>query len=190
MAASYDMSNDALSDTFAAVDLGSNSFRMKIARAVHDDVHEVDRLRERVRLAAGLTAQKTLSDEALERALETLHKFGERLRDVPPRQVRAVGTNTLRQVKKPRAVLKRASEALGHKIEIISGQEEARLIYLGVSHSLPYADERRLVVDIGGGSTELIIGDGFESKRAASLFMGCVSFTRSFFPKERSPPTR
>ena len=170
------------SDTFAAVDLGSNSFHMKIARLVHDEVHEVDRLRERVQIAAGLQEDKTLSNEALDRAYRTLELFGERLRDIPPKQVRAVGTNTLRQVKRPRAVLERASEALGHHVEIISGQEEARLIFLGVSHSLPFADERRLVVDIGGGSTECIIGEGFEPSRTASLFMGCVSFTLQFFP--------
>jgi exopolyphosphatase / guanosine-5'-triphosphate,3'-diphosphate pyrophosphatase len=170
------------SDVFAAVDLGSNSFHMKIARLVHDEVHEVDRLRERVLLAAGLQEDKTLSDDALERAMEALLKFGERLRDIPPKQVRAVGTNTLRQVKNPRTVLKRAAAALGHHIEVISGQEEARLIYVGVSHSLPFAEERRFVVDIGGGSTECIIGEGFDSLRAASLFMGCVSYTKHFFP--------
>lgn len=172
------------SDTFAAVDLGSNSFHMKIARLVQDEVHEVDRLRERVRLAAGLTEEKTLSDEALERAYTALEKFGERLRDIPAKQVRAVGTNTLRQVKNPRKVLERASKALGHGIEVISGQEEARLVFLGVSHSLPYTEERRLVVDIGGGSTECIIGEGFEPHRATSLFMGCVSYTRQFFPDD------
>jgi len=176
------MPDAQLSDTFAAVDLGSNSFHMKVARAVHDEIHEVDRLRERVRLAAGLAEDKTLSEEALERAYRSLAKFGERIRDIPTRQVRAVGTNTLRQVRNPRKVLERASEALGHHVEIISGQEEARLIYLGVSHSLPSEDERRLVVDIGGGSTEIIVGDGFESKRVSSLFMGCVSFTERFFP--------
>ena len=178
------MTDTNFADTFAAVDLGSNSFHLKIARAVHDEIHEVDRLRERVRIAAGLTEEKTLSEGVLERAYSALEKFGERIRDIPAKQVRAVGTNTLRQVRNPRAVLKKASKALGHHIEIISGQEEARLIYLGVSHSLPYEDERRLVVDIGGGSTEIIIGEGFESKRAASLFMGCVSYTRRFFPDD------
>jgi exopolyphosphatase/guanosine-5'-triphosphate,3'-diphosphate pyrophosphatase len=178
------MTDSNLADTFAAVDLGSNSFHLKIARAVHDEIHEVDLLRERVRIAAGLTEEKTLSEEALERAYTALEKFGERIRDIPAKQVRAVGTNTLRQVSNPRAVIEKASKALGHHIEIISGQEEARLIYLGVSHSLPYEDERRLVVDIGGGSTEVIIGEGFESKRAASLFMGCVSYTRRFFPDD------
>jgi exopolyphosphatase/guanosine-5'-triphosphate,3'-diphosphate pyrophosphatase len=177
-------------DTFAAVDLGSNSFHMKIVRAVHDEIHDIDRLRERVRLAAGLTAGKTLSDEALERAFAALEKFGERLRDIPTKQVRAVGTNTLRQVKNPREVLARASRALGHHVEIISGQEEARLIYLGVSHSLPYSDERRLAVDIGGGSTECIIGEGFEPKHTASLFMGCVSFTNRFFPNGQITPPK
>jgi exopolyphosphatase/guanosine-5'-triphosphate,3'-diphosphate pyrophosphatase len=170
------------SDSFAAVDLGSNSFHMKIVRVVQDQVEDVDRLRERVRLAAGLREDKTLSEEALARAFETLSRFGERLRAIPAKQVRAVGTNTLRQVKNPKAVLRKAAEALGHPIEIISGQEEARLIYLGVSHSLPFEDDRRLVVDIGGGSTECIIGEGFEPHRAASLFMGCVSYTRNFFP--------
>ncbi|HEY7820273.1 MAG TPA: exopolyphosphatase, partial [Vicinamibacteria bacterium] len=147
------------SDTFAAVDLGSNSFHMKIVRVVQDEVLDVDRLRERVRLAAGLQKDKTLSEEALNRAFETLARFGERLRAIPSKQVRAVGTNTLRQVKNPKAVLRKAAEALGHPIEIISGLEEARLIYLGVSHSLPFEEERRLVVDIGGGSTECIIGE-------------------------------
>jgi exopolyphosphatase/guanosine-5'-triphosphate,3'-diphosphate pyrophosphatase len=170
-------------DSFAAVDLGSNSFHMKIARAVQgDEIHGVDRLR--VRLTAGLTEDKNLSDEALERAFAALQKFGERLRDHPSKQVRAVGTNTLRQVKKPRKVLARTSGTLGHHVEIISEQEEARLIYLGVSHSLPSSDERRLAVDIGGGSTKCIIGEGFESKHTASLFMGCVSFTNRFFPAE------
>jgi exopolyphosphatase / guanosine-5'-triphosphate,3'-diphosphate pyrophosphatase len=177
------MPDKSRSDVFAAVDLGSNSFHMKIARLVHDEVNEVDRLRERVRLAAGLTEDKTLSDDVLERAMEALLKFGERLRDIPPKQVRAVGTNTLRQVKRPGAILRRAAAALGHHIEIISGQEEARLVYLGVSHALPFAEERRLVVDIGGGSTECIIGEGFDSLRAASLFMGCVSYTQHFFPE-------
>jgi exopolyphosphatase/guanosine-5'-triphosphate,3'-diphosphate pyrophosphatase len=171
------------SDTFAAVDLGSNSFHMKIVRVVQDEVLDVDRLRERVRLAAGLQKDKTLSEEALNRAFETLARFGERLRAIPSKQVRAVGTNTLRQVKNPKTVLRKAAEALGHPIEIISGLEEARLIYLGVSHSLPFEEERRLVVDIGGGSTECIIGEGFEPHRTASLFMGCVSFTNNFFPE-------
>jgi exopolyphosphatase/guanosine-5'-triphosphate,3'-diphosphate pyrophosphatase len=170
------------SDSFAAVDLGSNSFHMKIVRVVQDEVQDVDRLRERVRLAAGLRDDKTLSEEALAKAYDTLARFGERLRHIPAKQVRAVGTNTLRQVKNPKTVLRKAADALGHQIEIISGQEEARLIYLGVSHSLPFEDERRLVVDIGGGSTECIIGEGFEPHRAASLFMGCVSYTRNFFP--------
>ena len=176
------MPNKKLTDTYAAVDLGSNSFHMEIARVVQNEVHVVDRLREHVRLADGLTKNKTLTDRALTYAFETLERFGERIRDIPTKQVRAVGTNTLRQIRKPKPVLKKASESLGHNIEIISGQEEARLIYLGVSHTLPHDDEQRIVIDIGGGSTELVIGEGFELKRAASLFMGCVSFTRHFFP--------
>src|SRR3989304_2102055 len=151
---------------------------MKIARVVQDEVQDVDRLRERVRLAAGLRDDKTLSEEALAKAFDTLARFGESLRHIPAKQVRAVGTNTLRQVKNPKTVLKKAAEALGHQIEIISGHEEARLIYLGVSHSLPFEDERRLVVDIGGGSTGCIIGEGVAPPPAPGPFLGCVSPTR------------
>lgn len=169
-------------ETFASVDIGSNSFHMVIARFVHGQPHVVDRLRERVRLAAGLDDEGRLDEPTQTRALDTLQRFGERLRDVPPAQVRAVGTNTLRSARNSRSFLKRAAKALGHHIEIVSGQEEARLIYLGVAHSLSDEAERRLVVDIGGGSTECIIGEQFEPLQAASLYMGCVSFSKGYFP--------
>lgn len=165
----------------AGVDLGSHSFHMIVVRVDETGrFHVLDKLRERVRLAAGLTTERTLSADAQERAIESLRRMGQRLRGLPPGAVRAVGTNTLRQSKDAQ-FLERAQEALGHPIEIISGMEEARLIYLGVSHSLAASGERRLVVDIGGGSTECIIGEQFEPIEADSLYMGCVSYTMRYF---------
>ncbi len=165
----------------AAVDLGSNSFHMIVARVADGDIHVVDRLRETVRLAAGLDEQGRLVGPAVERALACLERFGQRVRELPQGAVRAVGTNTLRKARNGMAFLEQAREALGHPIDIISGVEEARLIYLGVAHSLGADDRRRLVVDIGGGSTELIIGRGFEPRHMESLYMGCVSSTQRFF---------
>jgi len=168
-------------ESLAAVDLGSNSFHMVIARVDHGGVQIVDRIREPVRLAAGLGKNGRLSEEAEERAIGCLSLFGQRLRDFGAEQVRAVGTNTLRRVRNSHEVLHDMSDALGHHIEIISGREEARLIYLGVSHGIAGAPARRLVVDIGGGSTECIVGDAFEPVSVHSLFMGCVGFTDQFF---------
>jgi len=168
-------------DSLAAVDLGSNSFHMVIARVDHGGIQIVDRLREPVRLAAGLQEDGTLDEESQQRALKCLTLFGQRLRDFGAERVRAVGTNTLRQARNSRKVLRDASQALGQRIDIITGREEARLIYLGVSHGIAGAPMRRLVVDIGGGSSELIIGDGFETVSVHSMYMGCVGFTRQFF---------
>ena len=168
-------------ESLAAVDLGSNSFHMVIARVDHGGVQIVDRIREPVRLADGLQEDGSLSDEAEQRAIACLSLFGQRLRDFGAAQVRAVGTNTLRRVRNSHRVLHDMSEALGHHIEIITGREEARLIYLGVSHGVAGAPARRLVVDIGGGSTEFIIGDSFEAVSVHSMFMGCVGFTKQFF---------
>ena len=172
-----------IENTFASLDLGSNSFHMKIVRMIEQRLDIVDRLREQVQLAGGLDENKNLSEEAQTRALATLERFGERVRDIPKSQVRAVGTNTLRRARNARQFLDRAIDALGHNIEIISGQEEARLIYIGVTQALADVSEQRLVVDIGGGSTECIIGEGFDPKQTASLYMGCVSYSREFFPK-------
>jgi exopolyphosphatase/guanosine-5'-triphosphate,3'-diphosphate pyrophosphatase len=168
-------------ESLAAVDLGSNSFHMVIAREDHGELQIVDRLREPVRLAAGLQEDGSLSEESQERALACLTLFGQRLRDFGAEQVRAVGTNTLRKASNSRKFLRKASKALGHQIEIIPGREEARSIYLGVSHGVAGAPARRLVVDIGGGSTELIVGDAFEPVSVHSLYMGCVGFTKQFF---------
>ena len=169
----------------AAVDLGSNSFRLQISRLVDGQFYSLDALKESVRLGAGLGADKRIDDAAWARALQCLHRFGERLRGFQPGSVRAVGTNTLRVAKNAPVLLAQAEAALGFPIEIIAGHEEARLIYLGVSHALPRSNERRLVVDIGGGSTELIIGNRHRPLRLESLFMGCVSHTRRFFEDGR-----
>jgi exopolyphosphatase/guanosine-5'-triphosphate,3'-diphosphate pyrophosphatase len=169
-------------DTIAAVDLGSNSFHMIIADVSRDEVQIVDRLRETVRLAAGLDAHNVLGEEAAQRGLDCLRRFGQRVHELPLGAVRAVGTNTLRSAHNGAGFLAAAEEALGHPIEIIAGREEARLIYLGVAHSRADDRGRRLVMDIGGGSTELIIGERFEAQHRESLYMGCVSSTRHYFP--------
>jgi exopolyphosphatase/guanosine-5'-triphosphate,3'-diphosphate pyrophosphatase len=171
--------NDS-SGMIAAIDLGSNSFHMIVAREVDGQLQVRDRLREMVRLAAGLDSQGNLDDAARQRSLECLRRFGQRLDGFVPGSVRAVGTNTLRKAKDA-SFLREAEEALGHPIEVIAGVEEARLIYLGVSHGLPDSDENRLVVDIGGGSTELILGRRFEPLELESLYMGCVSYSQRFF---------
>lgn len=168
--------------TFAAVDLGSNSFHMIIARLHLGQLHIVDRMREQVRLAGGLDRDKRLDDDSQRRALQCLDRFGERLRGMPAAHVRAVGTSALRRARNSRSFLTKAHRTLGHPIEVIAGREEARLIYLGVAHDLSDDAGRRLVVDIGGGSTEFIIGERFEPLQADSLHMGCVSFSMRFFP--------
>ncbi len=173
------------SDTLAAVDLGSNSFHLVVCRLVEGLPHVVDRIRERVALAEGLDQDKVLTPEALDRGVACLERFGQRLAEMAPGSVRAVGTNTLRRARNTQAFLERGARALGHRIEIVAGQEEARLIYLGVAHNVEQVDGRRLVIDIGGGSTELILGDGVDVEYSDSMHMGCVSYTRRFFPRQR-----
>jgi exopolyphosphatase/guanosine-5'-triphosphate,3'-diphosphate pyrophosphatase len=168
-------------NTLGAVDLGSNSFHLAIARVVDDQLYPLDSLRETVRLGSGLTADKQLDSLAEERAIAALKRFSERLAGMPREAVRVVGTNALRVAKNAGPFLRRAQAALGFPIEVISGREEARLIYLGVVHSLPMSDHNRLVVDIGGGSTECIIGHKLKPKAMESLYMGCVSYTTRFF---------
>jgi len=170
----------------AAVDLGSNSFHMIVVNVdALGHVRVLDRLREPVRLGSGLDEAGNLSMEAKLRALACLERFGERLRDFSSMEVAAVGTNTLRMARNSRSFLDLAEDTLGHPISVISGREEARLIYLGVAHSLSATENkeaRRFVIDIGGGSTELIIGQGYEASHTESLRMGCVSSTRRYFP--------
>jgi exopolyphosphatase/guanosine-5'-triphosphate,3'-diphosphate pyrophosphatase len=169
-------------DTLAAVDLGSNSFHLEIGRVVDGQIYPLDAVREVVRLGGGLTAEKRIDRATQAAALESLAKFGERLRGFARPAVRAVGTNTLRVAKNAPQFLREARAALGFPIEVISGREEARLIYVGVAHALPASAQRRLVVDIGGGSTEFIIGTGLEPLLTESLYMGCVSYSLKYFP--------
>ncbi len=155
---------------------------MVVARAEADGrVHILDRLRDPVRLAAGLTRDRMLTHRAVRRALESLERFGERLRGMPRRSVRAGGTNTLRQAHNAEEFLVHATRALGHPVEIIAGREEARLIYLGVAHTSSESDGHHFVIDIGGGSTECIIGEHFDPISLHSLYMGCVGYTAQFF---------
>ncbi len=170
----------------AAVDLGSNSFRLIIGRveetSAGTQIYQVDALREPVRLAAGLNAEKYLDHPSQQRGWDVLKRFGERLRGFHPDQVRAVATNTLRVAKNAQDFLGEAQRALGFPIEVIAGREEARLIYAGAAHSVPTCPGNRLVVDIGGGSTEFIIGEDYEPIIMESLYIGCVSHSRQFFP--------
>ena len=168
-------------DSLAAVDLGSNSFHLVVARYEHGDLRVIDRLREVVRMAMGLRPDGTLEPDRHKLALACLARFGQRLRELPSGRVRAVATNTVRRLRSPRAFLLTAETALGHPIEVVSGREEARLIYLGVAHGVPASRNRRLVVDIGGGSTEFIIGQGLQAQETESLQMGCVASTLRFF---------
>src|SRR4051812_31672021 len=171
--------------TLAAVDLGSNSFHLAVGRVDGEQVYPLDSMKETVRLGNGLGADKTLDTAAQDRALGALKRFSERVAGMPHEAVRVVGTNALRVAKNAATFLKRAESTLGFPIEVISGREEARLIYVGVAHSLPLAGHNRLVVDIGGGSTELIIGHKFRPKAMESLYMGCVSFTARYFADGR-----
>lgn len=168
-------------EVLAAVDLGSNSFHMVVARHSHGQLVIIDRLREMVRLAAGVAENGRLDKEVAARALACLERFGQRLRDMHADSVRVVGTNALRLAHRKQAFLERAREALGHPIEIIGGMEEARLIYSGVAHTMPSEPGTRLVVDIGGGSTELIIGEVLTPLDMESLQMGCVALSERFF---------
>lgn len=165
----------------AAVDLGSNSFHMVIARRVGPDLQVMDKLRVPVRLAQGLDAERRLSPDARQRALDCLEMFGQRLSTVPGSLIRAVGTNTFRLAREADVFRAEAEAALGAPIEILAGHEEARLIYLGVAQTSPGTHESRLVLDIGGGSTEMIIGEGLDISLAHSRQLGCVSFTSRHF---------
>lgn len=164
----------------AAIDLGSNSFHMVVARVVDQDLQLVSRHKQRVHLASGLDAQKNLDNAAIERGLECLTMFAERLQGFDVENVRIAATHTLRQANNAHIFLQRAKEVLPFPIEVIPGVEEARLIYLGVAHTQPESDSK-LVVDIGGGSTEMIIGKGFEPELINSKQMGCVSYTNRYF---------
>ncbi len=168
-------------DTLAAVDLGSNSFRLEVVRVAGDQLYPLDSLKETVRLAGGLGDDKLLDEMTQARALACLHRFGERLRGLSPEAIRCVGTSSLRVARNADVFIPKAEIALGHPIEVVAGREEARLIYLGVAHSLTASPDKRLVVDIGGGSTEFIIGQGLKPLERESLHMGCVNFSQRYF---------
>ncbi|MFB9866624.1 exopolyphosphatase [Vreelandella sulfidaeris] len=165
----------------AAIDMGSNSFHLLVANYQHERLQVVARLGEKVQLAAGLDDDGLLSEAAMQRALDCLGRFAPFLSDITNTNLRIVGTNALRDAHNSQTFIERAEAQLGHAIEIIAGREEARLIYLGAAHALA-ENGRRLIVDIGGGSTEFIIGEAFEPKALESLRMGCVTFSRRFFP--------
>ena len=170
-----------LPEVVAAVDLGSNSFHMIVCSLIKGKLQTLDRLKEMVRLASGLDNNNYLNKKTQLRALVCLEKFGQRIRSFPPGSVSIVGTNTLRTAKNSKAFLRKAEIALGHPIHVVSGIEEARLIYQGVAHSLESNAKKRLVMDIGGGSTEYIIGRNDQPEQKESLNMGCVSISNAYF---------
>jgi exopolyphosphatase/guanosine-5'-triphosphate,3'-diphosphate pyrophosphatase len=155
---------------------------MVIARVVDNHLVVMDRMRERVQLASGLAEDGAILADAEARALACLQRFGQRLSSMPPERVVAVGTNTFRKAKNRKAFLRRCETMLGHEIDVLPGSEEARILFRGVTHDLPSFAGRRLVADIGGGSTECILGSGEEAQRKDSLQMGCVSYSERFFP--------
>ncbi|MDO4694222.1 MAG: exopolyphosphatase [Eikenella sp.] len=169
----------------ATVDLGSNSFRLQICQNQNGQLQIIDSIKEMVRFAAGLDQRKMLDEASQERALACLAKFGERLRGFPPEQVRTVATNTFRVAKNIDPFIPKAEAALGFPIEVIAGREEARLIYTGVVHTLPPNGDKMLVVDIGGGSTEFVIGSDLQPTVTESLNLGCVTYSMRFFPKSK-----
>jgi exopolyphosphatase/guanosine-5'-triphosphate,3'-diphosphate pyrophosphatase len=168
---------------FAAVDLGSNSFHMLIVRVDESRVETVDRVKEMVQIARGMKNKGGVTPAAQERALACLRRFGERLRDIPASHVRAVGTKTLRTAKNTRGFMKAAEKALGYPIQIISGYEEARLVYNGLANTIATDGSQRLVIDIGGGSTEFVIGRDYRAQNMESLGLGCVTYTDKHFSK-------
>lgn len=165
----------------AAIDLGSNSFHLIIVKIEHGEMRPVEAMAEKVQLGAGLE-NELLSEDAIQRGLDCLSRFAQLLGSVGPERVRVVGTQALRLAKNRSAFTVPARRILGTRVDVIYGLEEARLVYLGVAHSLADDAQSRLVIDIGGGSTECIIGQRFEPQAMASLPMGCVSFGRTFFP--------
>lgn len=175
------MTHSERPDTYAAVDLGSNSFHLLVARREHGELRVIDKIKEMVRLGGGLDDDGQLDLVVQDNAFACLARFGQRLRGIPLDNVRAVGTQTFRRMNNANAFLMIAETALGCSIDIIAGREEARLIYLGVTQGVSGHEDRRLVIDIGGGSTELVIGEGLQPLEMESMQYGCVSLTRRFF---------
>jgi exopolyphosphatase/guanosine-5'-triphosphate,3'-diphosphate pyrophosphatase len=167
---------------YAAIDLGSNSFRLEIGQMDLGQLRRVEYIKETVRQGNGLDGERNLTLEAMERGWECLARFAERIAGFKPSQVRAVATQTLREARNREVFLSKAKHILGFPIEVIAGREEARLIYLGVSHLLPQSDERRLVVDIGGRSTEMILGQHERASTLESYRVGSVAWSMKHFP--------
>lgn len=172
-------------DLIAAIDLGSNSYQMVVARLEHGEPRVIDRLRDPVRMAAGLQENGALEAGYHDRAMQCLARFGQRLAGVPSANKRAVATNSVRRLASPQAFLRDAEAALGHPVEVVSGREEGRLIFLGAAHDLPASREPRLVIDVGGGSTEFIIGRSLTPLHTESVQVGCIATTQRFFPGGR-----
>ena len=172
----------------AAVDLGSNSFRLEIGRVDHGQFLRSEYLKETVRQGNGLDENRNLTPDAMQRGLDCLARFGERLAGFKKSEVRAVATQTLREARNREEFLARANQVLGFPIDVISGREEARLIYQGVAHMLPPTAERRLVMDIGGRSTELILGQGLEPKAMESYRVGSIAWSTRYFPQGQFTP--
>lgn len=175
------MNENTQPETYAAVDLGSNSFHMLVTRREHGELRVLDRIKEMVRLGGGLDQHGNLDPEVRQRALECLSRFGQRMRGIPEKNLRAVGTQTFRRLKNGNEFLLACESALECPVDIIAGREEARLVYLGVSQWIAGHQQRQLVIDIGGGSTELIIGESIEPIKMESMQFGCVSVTNRFF---------
>lgn len=174
-------SNQSIETLLAAVDLGSNSFRLEIGRFDKGRIQRVDYLKETVRQGGDLDEDRNLKPEAIERGLKCLARFGESLKGFPKHHVRAVATQTLREARNRDDFLRQAKKALGFEVEVISGVEEARLIYEGVSRFLPQSDEKRLVIDIGGRSTEFILGQHLSAETTDSIRVGSVTWSLKYF---------
>lgn len=180
MSTENSLKDTAKPPVYAAIDLGSNSFHMMMAEQDGNSIRKIDSLRMPTRLAAGLDENKRLSPETLSNALDALSQYAQRLKGIPKKNIRMVGTNTLRRAVNSAGFIKEANKILGIPIQIIAGREEARIIYTAVSHTFPDPNKQRLVLDIGGGSTELVIGKGFTPGLMESVTMGCVSYTGKF----------
>lgn len=172
----------------AALDLGSNSFRLEIGRYDQGQIHRTEYLKETVRQGNGLDADRNLTPEALQRGWDCLTRFAERLAGIDKTQIRAVATQTLREARNRDEFLARARQILGFPIDVISGREEARLIYQGVAQLLAQSSERRLVVDIGGRSTEMIVGTGLQAHTLESYRVGSVAWSMKYFPDGQFTP--
>ena len=176
------------SSYYAALDLGSNSFHLIVVQVTASGIQEVDKIKHMVRLGEGLGKDNMLDDASIKRALTALGEMRQRIEHIPRDQVRAVGTNTMRVAKNGEEFLRKAEKALGADIEIISGNEEARLIYLGISEHNFFKDVT-LVIDVGGGSTEVIIGEGETPKVLRSMKIGCANMANKFFPRGKITKT-